>query len=405
MFSFFVVDDDKSNLLVLKTLFEGKGHRVETELSPIQALQTLKTTKEKFDCVIIDIMMPEMDGIEFLTEIKAIKHLKSVKSVVLTAKTFEYDRELARKTGVDLYLTKPVVPNVFYDEVTSLLSQTFKIKFWGVRGTLPVPGQDSVRYGGNTSCVSVEAPGKPIIVFDAGSGIKNLGQSLLGKRNNIKFFLSHGHWDHINAFPFFAPLYVAGNKVEVFGPRNFNKSVEAMISEQMSQIYFPITVSEFACHIQYRDLQNQSIDISGIEVKSFLLSHPGKCLGYALHLADKIFCYVTDNEIYDKNHANHSPEYYENLKNFIRNADVLVIDSTYRDHEYPAKINWGHSSISQVVHLAHDANVKNLYLFHHDPSQGDKEIDEKFVEAKELLKALKSETICHCPKEGDVVIV
>ncbi len=403
MFSFFIVDDDKTNLVLLKTLLENKGHKVFTETSPVKALEVL--SNETVDCIILDIMMPDMDGIEFLSRLKKIESLKEAKTVVLTSKSFDYDRELAQKNGTDLYLIKPIVVETFLDDIYTLLNQTFKIKFWGVRGTLPVPGKDTVRYGGNTSCVSVEVPGRPIIIFDAGSGIRNLGQSLLGKRNNIKFFISHGHWDHINAFPFFTPLYIAGNKIEVFGPQHYNKSVEEMISEQMSQIYFPITVSEFACHIQYRDLQAQNLNISGIDVQSFLLSHPGKCLGYRLRYSGKTFCYVTDNEIYDKSHPSHSTEYYENLCNFVKGCDALIIDSTYRDHEYLTKINWGHSSISQVTNLAHDAKVKILYLFHHDPSQNDNDIDKKLVEAKEVLKKLESQTQVHCPKEGEVIIL
>ncbi len=284
-------------------------------------------------------------------------------------------------------------------------SNRISAAFWGVRGTLPVPGQKSVRYGGNTSCMTLSVAGDHLFIFDAGSGIKELSNHLMAqplRRITAKIFISHPHWDHINALPFFAPLYVAGNEFEVCGPANGDMGMRALVGAQMDGIFFPITMREFGARVDFRDLgQDVLLPIGDIEVRTLLLNHPGNCLGYRVDYRQTSVCYVTDNELIPPSSPQHDPARRERLIEFVRGTDALITDATYTDAEYESKTGWGHSSVSQVIDLAHRAQVGSLYLFHHDPEQSDDHIDAKLAQARSALEQLGSQTACYAPAEGD----
>ncbi|MBW2544779.1 MAG: MBL fold metallo-hydrolase [Deltaproteobacteria bacterium] len=285
-----------------------------------------------------------------------------------------------------------------------LMEENIKVAFWGVRGTLPVPGRKTVRYGGNTSCVSIEFPKDNFFIFDAGTGIKELSNYLISEnRAPIKatIFISHPHWDHINGIPFFAPLYANGNKFEICGPSNGDMSMRGLISGQMDGVYFPINIKEFGATVSFHNLEEERFAIDTVEIQTMFLNHPGQCLGYRLNYRNRSICYVTDNEIYPESNRLYSESYVNKLADFIANTDVLITDCTYTDEEYEEKIGWGHSSVSQVVELADRAKVKNLYLFHHDPDQTDDDIDNKLKMAQAILERKGSSTVCNAPKEGE----
>ncbi|MEA1970790.1 MAG: MBL fold metallo-hydrolase [Thermodesulfobacteriota bacterium] len=284
------------------------------------------------------------------------------------------------------------------------MEENIKLTFWGVHGTLPVPGQNTVRYGGNTSCVSLEFPRGNFFIFDAGTGIKELSNYLMSERHTLTkatIFISHPHWDHINGLPFFAPLYTNGNEFEICGPSNGNMSMRKLISGQMDGVYFPINIKEFTAAVSFRSLVEEMFDIDTIKMQTMFLNHPGQCLGYRLDYRDKSICYVTDNEIYPESSRFYSESYVNKLADFVSDTDVLITDCTYTDEEYEGKIGWGHSSINQVVELADRAKVKNLYLFHHDLDQTDDDIDDKLKMAQSVLEKKGSSTICTAPKEKE----
>ncbi|WP_054773402.1 MBL fold metallo-hydrolase [Methylogaea oryzae] len=168
----------------------------------------------------------------------------------------------------------------------------------------------------------------------------------------------------------------------------------------MDDVYFPVTVREFAARVYFRDIREETINIGAFEVKSILLNHPGACLGYRVNYNGYSVCYVTDNELYPADNAYYNAEYNEGLVEFIRDADILITDCTYLDEEYPDKMGWGHSCTREVAHLAHAANVRALHLFHHDPAQDDAAIDRKLAQAEWHLANLKSSVVCICPREG-----
>jgi phosphoribosyl 1,2-cyclic phosphodiesterase len=403
---FFIVDDDPDTLALVSRLLTDAGHEVVVRASSAGAVRDIPDARP--DCVITDLMMPGMDGFELTRELRRRPELASMKILILSAKTYDFDRRRAREMGADGYITKPINRASFLDSVREIVSDRVSVQYWGVHGTLPVPGPKYTRYGGNTPCVSVEVGGEPLYIFDCGSGIKGLSDKVMqtpAERFSGRIFISHTHWDHINTVPFFAPLYLRGNQIEVFGPYQGDLTIERAISAQMESVYFPVTIREFGARLVFRDLREERLDFGPVSIETMLLRHPGYCLGYRLTCRGRKICYITDNELYLPNDPRHDARYVERLADFVRGADVLITDTTYRDHEYPSKVDWGHSCVSQVADLAARAEVKRLHLFHHDPDQTDADIDAKLEETQKELQRLGSRVACEAPAEGSDLVL
>jgi phosphoribosyl 1,2-cyclic phosphodiesterase/CheY-like chemotaxis protein len=403
---FLIIDDNKFLADVHKDMLESAGYKVTCITASKDVLVQIPTLQP--DCIICDILMPDLDGFDVFKNIQKIENIKKPVFIILTGKVFEFDRRHAFQLGVDGYLTKPVNPETFVNDILEIYNGTMAVQFWGIRGTLPVPGKLTVEYGGNTNCVTLLISHKHFFIFDAGSGIKELSNHLMHENKfpmAAKIFISHPHYDHINGFPFFKPLYIKGNEFEILGASQGEISVEKLISDQMDSIYFPITMNEFAAKLTFKDLVENSYDMDGIQVKTLLLNHPGNCLGYRIEHNNKSFCYITDNEIYLEDSPQYNQFEVDRLIHFMSDADFVVIDSTYTDEEYPKKIGWGHSSIGRVVDIADKATVKTLCLYHHDPDQFDKDIDLKLEHARSLLKSRESKTICIAAHEGARIII
>jgi CheY-like chemotaxis protein/ribonuclease BN (tRNA processing enzyme) len=403
---FFIVDDDSDTLALVSRLLTDAGHEVIVRASSTAAVRDIPDARP--DCVITDVMMPVMDGFELTRELRRRPELAAMKIVILSAKSYDFDRRRAKEMGADGYLTKPINRETFLQSIAEMVTDRMAVRYWGVHGTLPMPGDAYTRYGGNTPCVSVEISGEPLYVFDCGSGIKRLSDRVVAgskERLSARIFISHTHWDHINTVPFFAPLYIRGNQIEIFGPYQGNLTIERAISAQMESVYFPVTIREFGARIMFRDLREETLEFGPVRVDTMLLRHPGYCLGYKLRCRDRTICYITDNELYLPTDPRHDARYVERLADFARGADVLITDTTYRDHEYPSKVDWGHSCVSQVADLAARAEVKRLHLFHHDPDQTDVDIDAKLEETRKELERLGSKVVCEAPAEGDELVL
>ena len=404
---FFLVDDDPDILALLKRVLEGEGHQAESCLSSVDALVRIPVARP--DCVLIDIMMPQMDGFELTRELRNRPELARMKIVVLSAKTYEFDRRRAKEMGADGYIAKPFARDTLLASILEIVAAHVTLAYWGVHGTLPTPGAAYTRYGGNTPCVSVEIGGEPLYIFDCGTGIRRLSDHLAATQGNERFsariFISHTHWDHINTVPFFAPLYARGNQIEIFGPHQGDLTIERAIGAQMEGVYFPVTMREFGARLVFRDLREETLEFGPVRIDTMLLSHPGYCLGYKLMARGRSICYITDNELYLPSDKRHNPRYVEQLANFVHGADVLITDTTYRDSEYSSKVDWGHSCVSQVVRLAARAEVKRLHLFHHDIDQTDDVIDLKLKETREALARLHSNVVCDAPAEGSTLVL
>lgn len=403
-FKFFIVDDDRIHIQLLENLLEKASHTVSHNTSSIKALPEI--VEQAPDCVILDMMMPEMDGLELIKRLRSEPGLKATKLIVVSGKSYEFDRNRAFSFGADGYITKPIDTTEIVGQLQQIIEDRIELTFWGVHGTLPVPGKQTTRYGGNTSCVSLEFSKGSFFVFDAGTGIKVLSDHLMAANRPLvgaKIFISHPHWDHINGLPFFLPLYIQGNEIEICGPAHGDISMQQLISGQMDGVYFPINIKEFSAMVTFRNLMEEEFEIDGIKVKTMLLNHPGHCLGYRVEYKNKSVCYITDNELYPETNKFYNEFYLNQIVDFVAGTDILITDSTYTDTEYEAKIGWGHSALSQAVDLAYRAAVKTLYLFHHDPDQRDTDIDAKLETAVTLLEKKKSTTRCVAPHEKQTV--
>ncbi|MFW5878383.1 MAG: MBL fold metallo-hydrolase [Myxococcota bacterium] len=242
------------------------------------------------------------------------------------------------------------------------------IRFWGTRGSLPSPGPDTSLYGGNTSCVEVRAAGK-LIVLDCGSGMRLLGNHLLPSMPiEAHVFFTHYHWDHIMGLPFFAPIFVAGNKLHLHGETKRDLNVGEILSGQMIQPYFPVTMGiECKSEMTMNPVEpGDVVSIDDVRVSCCRLQHPGGALAFRVDHQGASLVYATDIE--------HDDDGNENLVHFARDADLLIYDATYTDEEYPRHLGWGHSTWRAGVEIAAAAGVEQFVLFHHLPERTDQQM-------------------------------
>jgi len=285
-----------------------------------------------------------------------------------------------------------------------------RLKFWGVRGSVPTPGPSTVRYGGNTSCVEVRADGE-LIVLDAGTGIRPLGLSLArefaGKPLALTLLITHTHWDHIQGLPFFQPAYDVKNKVRILGYEGAKIGLASTLAGQMESPYFPIALEQMPGSILIEELREMDFHIGRVRVQAWVMNHPGIAVGYRLFTSGGSIAYLPDNEPFSHCHVERPPHVRDtnNLKliDFIRDADVLVMDSQYDRDEYHSHIGWGHGCIDDVVKLALSADVKHLFLFHHDPNHDDERIDALLAHAREIARSHASEMKIDAAREGETV--
>jgi len=289
-----------------------------------------------------------------------------------------------------------------------------KIRFWGVRGSIPSPGPKTVRYGGNTTCIEVRSDDGELIILDAGSGIFPLAQTLL-KELPVKahVFITHTHWDHIHGLPFFIPFFIPGNSVRIHGAYDVisSQGIEQIMDVQMQYSYFPIREAELKACIEYQTLEiGEVVTIGDATVTNTLLNHPVIDFGYRVDCQGKSMFFTGDHEpwfnIYDEGDEGYVEyqtmvdEKQQQMDEVVRGVDVLIMDCSYTAAEYPAKKGWGHSTFDYAITLARRAGVKKLVCTHHEPTRSDDELERVFAEVCRNCQRLPGDPEILLSREG-----
>lgn len=254
-------------------------------------------------------------------------------------------------------------------------SPEFWVKFWGVRGSIPAPGPDTVRYGGNTTSIEIRC-GDQCLALDGGTGVRLYGDSLLKRQPlDVTFLMTHLHLDHVQGFPFFSPFLLPGNRFAIYSALHNGSAVEDVMRMLFAQPAFPVTMDMLKADITFRRvLPGHDLHVGNVRIKTELLHHPGGVIGYRFEFGDKVFVHCSDWE----HPADGSLD--QALVELARGADVLSIDATYTDDEYygrkgPAKHGWGHATHEEAIRHGRAAGARQILLFHHEPSRSDEAMD------------------------------
>lgn len=273
-----------------------------------------------------------------------------------------------------------------------------QVTFYGVRGSIPTPGAAYVRYGGNTACVHVELSDGTDIILDSGTGIRLLGNKLYPKNTPIHLLLSHNHWDHIQGFPFFSPIYQKDRDIFVY-PGQTTLPENDQVLRQMDGSLFPISAADLSANIQIVTHQNEQKcwSIGGAQIRRLPMNHPGRGSAYSIEDDGKKIAYITDNELY--------PPYkketdFLTFVEFAKNADLIIHDAQYMLSDMPKKSGWGHSVAEEAVKLAMASNAKRLALYSHDPERTDDDIDNIVEHCNQYITAVEYNLDVFASSEG-----
>jgi len=420
-----IADDAEETTLLLSRLLTKAGYECFTAADGADCLQ--KFDRLGPELVIVDIMMPGVHGMDVLRQIKAGPRGGKTGIIMISARAFEPDKERATALGAFGYLVKPIqrvqllalVAAFFAGEVRpapgsieptalpaadeiympELDSSRGVFRLYGTRGSIPVPGAAVARYGGNTSCLEVRH-GTDVVIIDAGTGIRECGIDLArqGPRP-LHLFVGHTHWDHIQGFPFFAPAYIPGFELSVYGASGFRKDLKSIFQGQLDYDYFPVDMRDMRAAMTFATLDASPVRIGNINVHWEWAIHPGATVCFKIEIGGIKIGYVTDNEFL-RGYLGHpakalaatdmlSP--YRAIIDFFTGVDVLIAEAQYTNEEYLKKIGWGHTSISNACVLAALTGVRKWIVTHHDPIHDDAAVDRKIALIRQVLREIGHE--------------
>ena len=267
-----------------------------------------------------------------------------------------------------------------------------RVKVWGARGSIPSPGPETVRYGGNTSCVQVTLSDGTDLVLDAGTGIRNLGELFDEPRGRINILLTHLHLDHIQGLLFFSPLFQRQAHVTIWGPAGPGGTLQDRISRYLSAPLTPVEVRELPCELDFRDCPATEWDLGPARIRAEAVNHRGPTLGFRITDGDDTLCYIPDHEPALAGPLDDlAPEWLSGYS-LARDVDLLIHDCQYTDAEYADHVGWGHSALSDALRFARRANAKRTLLFHHDPHHSDDQLDAMLDTGAEQWRELGGST-------------
>src|SRR5688572_27636410 len=415
MKSVLLIDDDETFRQMLTEILKHHDWEVYQAADGESGLNI--ALQKRPDVVVCDLLMPRCNGFQFCRAIKSQRaFLPNVRVVVSSGSNYASDRMNALESGADEYITKPITADDLFAVLervtqrrgnegheTGPTAEAWKgarLKFWGVRGSIPTPGPHTVHYGGNTSCVELRADGE-LIILDAGSGIRPLGVQLRnefrGKPINLSLLISHTHWDHIQGFPFFVPAYNPKNQVRILAFEGARKGLEATLASQMESPYFPISMQQMPGNLYVQELKDMTFEVGQVRIKASFMNHPGICVGFRIETSGGSIAYLPDNELFRRLRSSggdtgeHNTAFAERqdakLIEFIRDVDIAIMDSQYDATEYPDHVGWGHSCVDDTVDVSMKAGVKHLFLFHHDPDHDDAHVSRMLAGARQQAAA------------------
>ncbi len=429
-----IIEDDAENRRVMAQFFTREDWNVLEANDGDAGLEL--ALRNRPELILCDLLMPKSNGFEVCRSIR--EKLQPTKIIVVSGRDYGVDRTSALEAGADEYLLKPVTWELLSGTIDRLLpeiprrpepksvpereSVPARIRLWGVRGSIPVPGKSTVRYGGNTSCVEVRADGE-IIILDAGSGIRLLGLALdkeFGPRSmKLTLLISHTHWDHIQGLPFFSPAYNQKNLIRVLGYEGARAGLAKILASQMETPFFPVSLRQLPSHLAIEELKEMEFRVGPVEVRSKFANHPGICVGYRLATSSGSIAYFPDNEPYEdlklllasrdgiseEEARDFAGAERAKMVDFLQGCDVAMMDTQYTEEEYAKHVGWGHSSVDSVVSLALDANVGKLVLFHHDPNHDDQMIDKMVEHARAFVAKSGKSLDVDAAREGAEILL
>jgi len=288
-----------------------------------------------------------------------------------------------------------------------------QVRFWGTRGSIATPGPATIHFGGNTSCVELTTDAGETLILDCGTGARPLGAELMTRQPqplHVSILIGHTHWDHIQGFPFFAPVFVPGNQIDVYAPDGGNKSLHHVLAGQMEFTYFPVELDQLPAAINYHVLQEGTYDIGSVKLTTQYLNHPAATLGYRVECDQARVVYLIDHEPFTELlwRSDAEPGRVESILHvgdrrhaeFMAGADLVIHDAQYTPEEYRVKKNWGHSPFDYAVEIAAAAGVRRLALTHHDPAHDDEQIGELERHARDVATRCGSAMEVFCAYEG-----
>jgi phosphoribosyl 1,2-cyclic phosphodiesterase/DNA-binding NarL/FixJ family response regulator len=431
-----IIDDEAEYRAILGEILRQFGWQVLEAGDGEEGIRLAKLHRPAV--VLCDLRMSKGDGFHVCRTLRADSTLQNSKLVITSGRDSEADRRSAFEAGANNFLPKPIAPQELFalladsaasganaalvppdsaplpqGEFSSALPARVRLKFWGVRGSIPTPGPTTVQYGGNTTCVEIRADGQ-IIVLDAGTGLRLLGLDLAAEFNTqpvaVTLLLTHTHWDHIQGLPFFQPVYKPQNELNIFGYEGARTGLEDVLSSQMESPVFPVGLRELPANIRIHELKEFDFKIGAVRVQACRANHPGVCVGYRLFTSAGSIAFFPDNEPRPRERAQSSSPAAPNLADgvgldpriieFLRGTEVLIMDAQYDSEEYKQHRGWGHGCVDDVVALALQAEVKRLFLFHHDPRHDDAKVSEMVAHARQIVAAQGGTLAIEAAREG-----
>lgn len=420
-----VADDTPEILELLRRILSKAGFEVETAVDGLDALDKVLVFNP--DLMFLDIMMPKVHGIDVLKQLKDNSATQHIGVIMCSARNFKSDAEQAMELGAFDFLVKPFEKEQVLTLVEAFFSRRLPPlaspqaghgtvtagpggevyepeldtslpywRLWGTRGSIAVPGQKVARHGGNTSCLELRH-GEDLVVIDAGTGIRELGIELAkqGPRH-IPILIGHTHWDHIQGFPFFAPAYIPGFSLTLYGASGFRKDLKSVFQGQLDRDYFPVELKDMSATLDFKTFDTNPVKFGNISIAWDFTNHPGATVCFRIDIGGKRIAYITDNEFlqgYLGKPHDLTPESdicrpYQRMIEFVKGCDVLIAEAQYTPKEYPKKVGWGHTSLQAGCLLAKFSGAKRWIVTHHDPMNDDEALQQKLALTRQIMRSM-----------------